>query len=84
METPGESHVVSMGLLRPGEEADASPLDFFEWGSPTERPEGSLCFFELASPDNVNFPVELIAISKFDRNKSRIKSFVNEIRTQKD
>ena len=91
-----------MGLFRPGEETDASPLDFFEWGSPIERPEEPpclpmdlfvpgkesaptpLCFFEFGSLDNVNFPFELIAISKFDRNKTRSKSFINEIITRKD
>ena len=54
-----------MGFIVLGKESVSSPFGFFE----------------LGSPDNVDFPFELIAVSQLDRNKTTIKSFINKIRT---
>ena len=49
-----------MGLFRPGEETDASPLDFFEWGSPIERPEEPPCLpMDLFVPGKESAPTPL-------------------------
>ena len=62
IERPEETPCLPMGLIGPGKESASTPFGFFE----------------LGSPYNVDFPFELIAISKFDRNKTPIKSFIKK------